>query len=304
MDSSIQNIVRNWLPFTSTCDSISICGYSHELNGKECQDASCFWKEKNYSGIIVCDGHGGEKYIRSATGAKLACEVGRSALSDFMAEALRKKSRIFQTKHSIDDNLNRLQRTITMLWREAVIADVKEHPVGDDERFSVLSDAERTSICADSGVKAYGTTFLAGVMSKEFLFILKLGDGNACVVLDNGSVILPDELSDPQLQFNFTTSLCSSDADIRFRNYFMRMDESSRPVAIILSSDGVINCYHSEDAFKSFIKNISDAYVQESVSDAHSELEDALNTLSKKGSGDDLSIAIVRLNGPVEAKEA
>ena len=157
-----------------------------------------------------------------------------------------------------------------------------------------LSDGDRASLAIDNGIKAYGTTFVAGIMSQDFLFIIKLGDSNASIVLDDGSVIMPDELADPQLQFNRTTSLCNSDADIQFRNYFMRIDDSNRPAALILTSDGVINCYHTEEAFKSFIKNISDAYAEERTEDAHSELEATLNTLSEKGSGDDLSIAVVR----------
>ena len=54
----------------------------------------------------------------------------------------------------------------------------------------------------------------------------------------------------------------------------MRINENFRPVSLILSSDGVINCYHTEDAFTSFIKNISDAYAEEKSEDAHNELED------------------------------
>lgn len=286
--------IRKLQPIALNCDSISIRGYSHKLNGIECQDASYFWRERTYCGIIVCDGHGGEKYIRSAIGARLACGVGQSALSNFMIEALKEKSAIFQTKHSTDSNLSRLQRAITMQWRDAVSGDIKEHPLTEDKRFQALSDADKASLLADKGIKAYGTTFIAGIMTREFLFIIKLGDGNACIVLDNGNVMLPSELADPQLQFNRTTSLCNSDADIQFRNFYMRINENFRPVSLILSSDGVINCYHTEDAFTSFIKNISDAYAEEKSEDAHNELEDALNTLSEKGSGDDLSIAIMQ----------
>ena len=74
----------------------------------------------------------------------------------------------------------------------------------------------------------------------------------------------------------------------------MKIDDHDRPAALILSSDGVINCYHTEEAFQSFIKNISDAYAEENTEAAHNELDGALNALSEKGSGDDLSIAVAR----------
>ena len=293
----IKKLVRNFQAPLWICDHISVRGYSHKLNDIECQDASESWLDRGYCGIIVCDGHGGEKYIRSAVGSKLACEIGRSTLSTFVHEVLKefeKEPEITWAKHSIAAKLDRLQRAITIQWREAVAADITERPFAGDERFEALSDGDRASLAIDNGIKAYGTTFVAGIMSQDFLFIIKLGDSNASIVLDDGSVIMPDELADPQLQFNRTTSLCNSDADIQFRNYFMRIDDSNRPAALILSSDGVINCYHTEEAFKSFIKNISDAYAEERTEDAHSELEATLNTLSEKGSGDDLSIAVVR----------
>ena len=285
----IKKLVRNFQAPLWICDHISVRGYSHKLNDIECQDASESWLDRGYCGIIVCDGHGGEKYIRSAVGSKLACEIGRSTLSTFVHEVLKefeKEPEITWAKHSIAAKLDRLQRAITIQWREAVAADITERPFAGDERFEALSDGDRASLAIDNGIKAYGTTFVAGIMSQDFLFIIKLGDSNASIVLDDGSVIMPDELADPQLQFNRTTSLCNSDADIQFRNYFMRIDDSNRPAALILSSDGVINCYHTEEAFKSFIKNISDAYAEERTEDAHS--------LSEKGSGDDLSIAVVR----------
>lgn len=297
MIQNIKKLVQNFQAPLWICDHISVRGYSHKLNNIECQDASYSWLDRGYCGIIVCDGHGGEKYIRSAIGSKLACEVGYSALSTFMLEAskeFKKDPALFRAKHSVAAKLDRLQRAITIQWREAVAADIREHPFAEDERFEALSDGNRASLAIDDGIKAYGTTFVAGIMSQEFLYIIKLGDSNACIVLDDGQVLMPDELSDPQLQFNRTTSLCNSDADIQFRNYFMKIDDHHRPAALILSSDGVINCYHTEEAFKSFIKNISDAYAEENAEDARNELESTLNTLSEKGSGDDLSIAVVR----------
>ena len=281
---ALQNTPRTWV-----YDNITICGYSHKLNGKECQDASYSWESNKCCGIIVCDGHGGEKYIRSAAGSEFAVQIGRDVLSEFMANALKLTS-----KHSTEANLDRLQRTITMRWRDMVQADLREHPLADDDRYISLSEGSKASLTAENEIKAYGTTFIAGIFSQEFLFIVKLGDGNACIVLDDGSVIIPAELADPQLQFNSTTSLCNSDAALRFRSYFARINEDFSPAALILSTDGVINCYHTEDAFERLIQNISNAYAEEEKEAAHAELEAVLNTLSKKGSGDDLSIAIVR----------
>lgn len=52
-------------------DHISIRGYSHLLSNKECQDSSISWRGKKYSAVIISDGHGGEKYFRSAKGSEI-----------------------------------------------------------------------------------------------------------------------------------------------------------------------------------------------------------------------------------------
>jgi hypothetical protein len=110
------------------------------------------------------------------------------------------------------------------------------------------------------------------------------------------TVFSPDELADDMLQFNITTSMCNSDADVMFRHYFSNVafDEEKRIAGVLLSSDGVINCFRAEEAYHSFVENVYYAYGEETIENARNELEGALNVFSERGSGDDLSIAIIR----------
>ena len=281
-------------------DNISICGFSHIRVNKECQDSSLSWKTDSYAAVIVCDGHGGEKYIRSADGSAIACEMGKRTIDEFMQSIYTKK--MLSNAYSSDLNvgnydklLSQLERAIIHRWNEEVIHNYTDLPLENDERWKALSDSDKKAL-QRSPVKAYGTTFIASVLTKDFCFIIKLGDGNANLILNNKAVFSPEELADDTLQFNVTTSMCNSDADVMFRHYFCEIadDSENTVVGVLLSSDGVINCYRTEEAYHSFIENVYYAYGEDSVENAKAELIGVLNVLSERGSGDDLSIAIIR----------
>lgn len=285
-------------------DNISIRGYSHQLKGNECQDASVSWVNDEYSGIIICDGHGGDKYIRSATGAKIACSIGQKLLNAFVNEIKKQKiADAFKTKnllnarkmtaHNYDLYLSQLERSIIQHWNYEVEKDYLKFPLDKDERWLTLCEKDKQSL-SNKPTKAYGTTFIAAILSKDFYFILKLGDGNLCLFREDNSLEIPKELTDEQLQFNMTTSMCSYSADQDFLHCFSENHLESSIKGLIATTDGVINCYNSESAYLSFIKNIFDAYAEDEKRTAHEELEKVLNVMSEKGSGDDLTVAIIR----------
>jgi len=50
------------------CFNHSCQGESHKASDKECQDYSLTWQneDKSITIAVVCDGHGGDSYFRSA----------------------------------------------------------------------------------------------------------------------------------------------------------------------------------------------------------------------------------------------
>ena len=271
-------------------DNISIRGYSHILADKECQDFSISWGTREYSAIIVCDGHGGEKYIRSSVGSKIACEVGKTAIDDFM-RSIKKTDCDY-----IKSQLPNLERFIVQKWRENVTEHFENNPFDLYARYMALSDSDRQALDKNP-VKAYGSTFIAAVLTDNLYFIIKLGDGNVNVIHSDGTIDSPQELTDDQLQFNVTTSLCQSNAFDEFKHTVKAFDRKSSVRSVVLTTDGIINCFQSVEAYRSLIKNIFDAYNEArneiEISKARKELESALNEFSQKGSGDDLSVAIM-----------
>lgn len=279
-------------------DHISIRGYSHLLSNKECQDSSISWRGKKYSAVIISDGHGGEKYFRSAKGSEIACGIGKDVISTFM-EKIRSESGLYgdlvgnATKR--EKMFLQLERSIIQRWNDEIEADLSAVPFEDDERFFALNDTDKESV-TKTPAKAYGATFIAAVVAEKYIFILKLGDGNVCVLKDNAPQLffgLSDELKDNQLQFNLTTSLCSSDADKEFKHCFITTDKNYTIDGLILTTDGIINSYTSEQAYLDFMANIFSGYKEETLESAHAELAEFLPRLSEKGSGDDLTVGII-----------
>lgn len=272
--------------------NISIRGYSHILGEKECQDNSISWQEKQYDAVIVCDGHGGDKYFRSAIGSRFACEAGKKMISSFMDYVLNND----EMRTSWDTLLSQLEISIINEWNELVKRHFLENSFESDTRFESLGEDDKMSL-RSSYVKAYGSTFIAAVLTDKYLLVLKLGDGNVCVLNGQYKVCLLDkirrELADDQLQFNLTTSLCNSDAAKSFKHCIIPSNKPNKINAVLLSSDGVINSFSTEEAYVAFVENVFKGFKEQKLGDAKQELVDFLPELSKKGSGDDLSIAII-----------
>lgn len=279
-------------------DNVSIIGYSHELTGKECQDSSVSWQSEKYSSIIISDGHGGEKYIRSAKGSQFACSIGKYLISSFM-DTLLSDNRLYDdftlSPAKQDELLSRLERSIIQHWNQKVESDLNEFPIENDERYLLLSDKDKQSVLR-AKAKAYGATFIAAVVAGNCFFILKLGDGNVCLRKRGKARLFygeQNELEDDRLQFNLTTSLCSSEADKEFKHCFVNTKKFGSIGGLILTTDGIINSYPREQSYLHFIGNIFKSYKRNTKESAHSELSDFLPRLSKKGSGDDLTVGII-----------
>lgn len=284
-------------------DNISVRGFSHINAEKECQDHSLSWsgdrllllqkgkkppKYEPYLGVIVCDGHGGEKYFRSAKGSEIACKKGKECISAMLLQIVIDPS-------NYKRHFNRLETEIVKEWKKAVKGHLKRNPFEKDPKFEQLSDENKASLIKNP-IKAYGSTFIAAVLTDKYYFIIKLGDGNANVVQYDGEVYSPTALEDSQLEFNLTTSLCQTDAVNEFKHVLVTTDKKTPVNGIILTTDGIINCFRSVEAYQSLIKNIYRAYLEteneKDIEKARLELRDGLNQLSEKGSGDDLSVAI------------
>ncbi len=139
--------------------------------------------------------------------------------------------------------------------------------------------------------KAYGTTLLGVLVGPESLHWVQLGDGAMVqIVGGEATYLVPPP---PEALGNLTPSLCDEDAQQKLRRGTASIHNGRIPSAILLATDGVPNSYDNEVGFFQFCEGV--AHRAEASSAFSVDLPGWLQTISRKGSGDDVSVALAWL---------
>jgi hypothetical protein len=261
-------------------------GASHIEKNTPCQDAADARTDRRgtVGMVFVADGHGGGKYFRSQKGSSLAVGVSLMSLFNFFGTMAKNKTAFFDKKaQDLSGHLKQLEGNIIYQWRGAVLEDLAENPLSDDEKK--ICEANGLA-CADPSnlIVAYGTTLLAALVCDSFWFVVQIGDG-LCVVIENdGSAIAPLP-EDGRLAFGRTTSLCDTDAIQNFRDHF----GFSKIKGLTVASDGIADSF-APDAYLRFNADLYEKFIR-FPEKAETELREFLPELSERGSRDDVAIA-------------
>ncbi len=262
--------------------AVSKTGYSHIKKGKPCQDASIYVDGRNYSAVIVCDGHGGDKHFRSDLGSKIAVGVCVESIDVFVKciEKQNEKTRF----HAL---LEGYGNYLIFAWRETIKKHYSNNPFSgteiNDFSTEIIKELENNPYIA------YGSTFILAMACKENLFIIKLGDGEVRVCTEKG--IMSPVSNGEEFTFGKTASLCNSDASAHIQSYIVPILEVK---SCVISTDGVINSFETKEHFNNFCKTLSDE-CEENIEEFKKELDDFLPKLTEQGSGDDVSVAILSI---------
>lgn len=265
-------------------------GYNHTKIGKVCEDASDFYNDERMHICVVADGHGSDNYPRTDKGAKYAVDVAISCIKEFVKNA--------DPKKVLDDErcdfvlLLQLAKSILNRWHQSVDDDYNRNPFEEKElekvsekyRRRYLSEKEENR-CIE---KAYGCTLIAYVVTSEYSFGLQIGDGK-CVVVDRYGNFTEPIPWDENCQFNVTTSICDSDSIEEFR--FSVSDQI--PTAVFCGSDGIDDSYANPEELHALYRSILKIFVEHGVEVGRNEIREYLPVLTKKGSGDDVSIGVI-----------
>jgi len=209
----------------------SVRGASHERNGKPNQDAVRVVQTKGPTpGLVaaVCDGHGGDRYVRSDVGSRLgaevACDVARRAFEQLVA---------LPSRAALESQLaGPLAEAIVQRWRERVLDDVRARPFTGEEAVRARAPLDRDPLIS------YGCTLLLAVMTPSWVGLLQIGDGDVTVV--RGASVESPVPDDDRLVGGETTSLClpSAVADTR-----VHVLAEPLPDTLILTTDGYANSF-------------------------------------------------------------
>lgn len=256
-------------------------GASHIKKNKECQDASSSYQDENCAIAIVCDGHGGDDYVRSAIGSKIGCAVAEKNIKNFF---LGVDKETFLSNP--DKLLKNLEASIINGWNESIATYHSTNPFQEDE-LSTVSEKARKKYVDDGKIwSAYGTTMIAVAMNHDYWFGIHIGDGKCVAINPEGEFKQPIPW-DPKCFLNATTSICDSDAIERFRHFY----SEKLPAAVFVGSDGIDDCFSNNEQLHNLYKTVLYSFATTDFEEACEGLAEYLPRLSAKGSGDDVSVA-------------
>lgn len=284
-------------------------GYNHikAEPSKVCEDASGFYDDDQMHICVVADGHGSDNYPRTDRGSQFAVDAAIEQIKAFVQkiynpdpedpEISEKESnelidRLLHTKINETHLLQYLSRNILMKWREFVEKDVDENPFREAEMVNVSEKYKKRYMPEDvserRAEKAYGSTLIAYAVTEKFSFGIQIGDGK-CVVIDQDGTVSEPIPWDENCQMNVTTSICDSDASDEFR-FFVTPE---KPSAVFCGSDGIDDSYANEEEMYALYRSILKIFVEHGIEVGKSEIKEYLPVLTKKGSGDDVSVALI-----------
>lgn len=263
--------------------NLSVQGASHIKKNKECQDASRSYSDENIAFAIVCDGHGGNDYMRSAVGSICACNAAERNIKNFLENT--SKEAFFANPEKL---LNILEKSIINIWNQLIYAHYEQNPFLESE-LSGISEKARKKYVQDKRIEsAYGTTLIAVAVTHGYWFGIHIGDGKCVAINPEGKFVQPIPW-DKKCFLNATTSICDSDALNSFRHFY----SEKLPVAVFVGSDGIDDCFRNNEQLYNLYKTVLYSFGTSEFEKALESLNDYLPRLSARGSGDDVSIAAI-----------
>lgn len=259
-------------------------GNRHIQMGKVCQDyAVASDAAPNCSVIVVADGHGGDNYFRSDRGAKFIAQSAAAELMDFVADGNPIRLRGVAERQKLMTEL--FDRILTR-WHEQIQADMFDEPFSESQMENVSAKVRQEYLEGKEVERAYGTTLIAVIITERFWIAIQLGDGRCIAIRPDGSCEQTIRF-DERCRDNLTTSVCDPDAIKEFRYSF----SEQLPAAVFAFTDGVETAFNDMDGVYGFCQELSSTYLKQGKNGLNKAMEQMLPILSKKGNGDDVSIA-------------
>ena len=278
-------------------------GASHIAENKVCQDYSLSINADGLCAAVVCDGHGDKRCFRSDKGAEFAATITGEKIKEFVenfdkslilgkpfTQCFAKYDKNNYQSNVLSPVFDKLFKSIVSTWYVQVESHAQSNPLTDKERS--ICELERI-VEFEAGVNienSYGCTLMAAVFTPEYWFSFHIGDGKI-ISLQGNSIFTEPVPWDDNLIHPHTTSLCNSKPWDKFR--YCYCGDGSFPDAVFLGSDGMDGSFGATENLADFYIKVASSIVKEGKEQTIADIEVALPNLSKKGSQDDMSLAVV-----------
>lgn len=265
-------------------------GYNHTRINKVCEDASDFYDDEKMHICVVADGHGSDNYPRTEFGSKFAVDAAIKNVIEFVNTA--EKSQVINDAENNFERMNQLAKSILRSWYESVEEDHNKKPFTEKE-LEKVSDKYKNRYLSENieerkVEKAYGCTLIIYVITDDYSFGMQIGDGKCVLIDENGQFLEPIPWDD-DCQLNVTTSICDDDAIDEFRFYI----SDKMPTAVFIGSDGIDDSYANEEELYALYRSILKIFIEHGDEVGKSEIREYLPILTKRGSGDDVSMGLI-----------
>lgn len=275
----------------------SIGGIGHTSEHKSNQD-SIDWIHSIQQGIgilSVADGHGSDTYFRSKIGSKIATKIATRTMYKFFTEYPLNSTTFSGIRDIIRYSIPRL---LVRNWNEEVVRHHQKHPFTNHE-LQKLSD-KKNSVFVNKIISnpqtAYGSTLITAVLTRNYLFLFQLGDGNILIVDDCRNIELPfDEKRETREEshtinpLNYTNSLCMNSSWLEFKvRTYSKYDLNAK--LILLATDGYYNSFRNEVGFNKIGTDYLEILDDRGHEYMQNKLKFFLTETSLNGSGDDITL--------------
>lgn len=270
----------------------SVIGARHIKQGTPKEDYGMCKETDSCKIFVLGDGHGDPNCFRSQVGSETICKLAVEALESFAATA------------NPEDVLNELackglvKHFVNYLfgtWKGAVLQQLEEEPYSETELAYMEQERAKgsnTILAYDQGIERehiFGTTFIAGLLTDKYLFLLHQGDGRCTVMHADGNYSEPVPWDDRCYDV-FTTSVCDQDA-IESCRYKVFDLSKERILACIISSDGVEDQFAADsDLVHSFFDDLMLYGIENGTEELINHLDAIFPELTAQGNGDDITL--------------
>lgn len=291
--------MNHWI--RPSCDSRT--GAAHLRRGAPCQDASGIHGFRDAAGspiqvLVVSDGHGGARYVRSDVGARLACTVAMRELEQALAPArVADAGALEQWRHWLAAEL---PGRIVQAWRHEVEEHWGREPAADGSPFSPLLYGATLGVLlltprwwAHTGLGDWDLVRIEASAADASVAEAAVADASAAEE-SAGEVLLSEE-PEREAGGEATFSLCLEGAERCFaaRTVLQPLAGAEPPFALLLSSDGLRKSCGSDADFLTLSRYLA-GLAPDGDQNGSPELSEALDHISRQGSGDDISVAVAR----------